>query len=145
MISDEKFSFDSNKYKDYQRLPITEDVIDKLGFTEYWDEHCVWGTRSLRFFDGSFFTITEYLEQDDINEGYRLEKFYEANHYGYWSEMDNMKDTNIYRNLFFIEDLYDVIEAFHPDKISEFLERCKKVNMEYYIQQYLDYRKLKAL
>ena len=48
-----------------KRLNITDKILDKLGFSEYWDEHCTWGGRTLTFSNGTRFRIIEQEEMDD--------------------------------------------------------------------------------
>ena len=45
-------------------------VLDKLGFSEYWDENGTWGGRTLTFKNGIRFRIIEQGEMDDDTEGY---------------------------------------------------------------------------
>lgn len=121
----------------YSRLPLTCAVLDKLGFEEYWDENCTWGGRSLYFKDGTYIRIMDIEENDDINEGYG-DTIYMSDHYYYTAWFDNNEDRSIGMDLFFIDDLYDVISVFHKEHIDEFLELCKRENIIFYINEYLN-------
>jgi hypothetical protein len=43
--------------KRFVKLNITDTILDKLGFSEYQDEHGTWGGRTLTFSDGTRFRI----------------------------------------------------------------------------------------
>ena len=119
------------------KLNITSTILDKLGFSEYWDEHGTWGGRTLTFGNGTMFRIVEQCEMDDDEEGYGNGK-YVANHYYFsgWFAIPN-KDASCHYDLFFIDEMCYCIEKEYPECLSEFINKCKKLNMEYYLPEHL--------
>lgn len=105
-----------------KRLNLTSKILDKLGFSEYWDEHGTWGTRTLFFSNGLSFQIIEQEEMDDDTEGHYPNGIYVANHYSY---LEN--------DLFFLHEMYACILEHLPDCIEEFTLKCRAVKMESYI------------
>lgn len=121
-----------------QRLNITSTVLDRLGFSEYWDEHCTWGGRTLTFSDGTKFRIVEQCEMDDEDQGYGYGRpKYIANHFYFsgWFAIPAI-DTN-HCDLFFLHEMYECIKSNYPSVIGEFVSKCKAVNMGEYIEEYL--------
>lgn len=120
------------------KLNITDDVLDKLGFSEYWDEHGTWGGRTLSFSNGTRFRIQESCKNDDGNEGYVHPPTYIANHYIFSGGFAIPSiDGNIHKELFFLHEMYEVVKEFYPDCLVEFVGLCRKKNMGPYIDWYL--------
>jgi hypothetical protein len=123
-------------------LNITDRILDKLGFSEYWDEHGTWGGRTLIFDNGTRFRIVEQSEMDDMYEGYAAmshnEPIYVSNHFYFagWFANPRKMDTTHY-DLFFLHQLYECIEKEYPDCLGEFTAKCKELNMYPYIRDYL--------
>lgn len=118
------------------KLNITSRVLDKLGFSEYWDENGTGGCRTLAFNSGDKLRIYEQDEMDDNTEGYSKDGIYIANHYCFSSHWATPKITGnrIYRDLFFLQDLYEVIFEYYPDSLTEFIEKCIELKMIAYIK-----------
>lgn len=118
------------------KLNITDDVLDKLGFTEYWDEHCTWGTRSLIFDNGVSFDIIEMCQDDCCDNGYD-EGYYISQHW-YFSEWYVNKTSCKAHDLFFMHEMYECIKSFYPECLDDFITKCKQANMSIYIERYLE-------
>ena len=119
----------------FDKLNITDGVLDALGFSDYWDEDGDWGSRILDFENGTRFRIAEMCETDENHEGK-----YIANHYwfaGWYASpkisIGNPDDTD----LFFLHEMYECIAKFYPKCLPEFTCRCNKVKMISYIEGYL--------
>ena len=67
--------------RNMKRLNITDGVLDKLGFSEYWDEHGTWGGRTLTFSNDTIFRIIEQEEMEDDSEGYSKDGVYVAQYF----------------------------------------------------------------
>lgn len=126
------------------RLNITSIILDKLGFSEYWDEHGDSGGRTLTFSNGQLFRIMELLEMDDEHEGYGAyggcEPKYIAHHFSFVGWFAIPKTEAIGRDLFFLHEMYECIEKEYPDCLEEFTDKCKDLNMSPYIDDYLTER-----
>ena len=125
-----------------KRLNITDKILDKLGFSEYWDEHCTWGGRTLTFSNGTMFRIIEQEEMDDDSEGYSSDGCYVAAHF-YFADWFAITETDkgIF-DLFFLHEMYECIEKCYPDCIDEFVSKCKELKMGSYIDDFLKERTL---
>lgn len=119
-----------------KRLNITDKILDKLGFSEYWDEHGTWGGRTLTFSDGTKFRIIDQQEMDDSTEGYG-EGEYVAQYFYFsgWFAIPNIDSP--YFDLFFIHEMYECIKTCYPQCLDEFVSKCKELNMGSYIDQYI--------
>lgn len=115
------------------RLNITSRVLDKLGFSKYWDEHGTLGGRTLTFSNGIKFRIIEQEEMDDDSEGYSSAGQYIANHFYFagWFALPKIEEGVFY--LFFLHEMYDCILQCYPSCLEEFVEKCKKLKMDSYI------------
>jgi hypothetical protein len=118
------------------KLNITSEVLDKLGFSEYWDEDGTWGGRTLKF-NTQQFRIAEQEETDDDTSGYGIDPTYIANHYYFvgWFAVPKI-EANHY-NLFFLHEMYECIEKEYPDCLEEFHTKCIILNMGRYLHEYL--------
>lgn len=115
------------------KLPLTEDVLNRLGFSEYWDENCTWGGRTIKFSNGDTLRIIQYLVDEDDNYGYGGGK-YQGEYYSYAGWFDIPKREHKYHGeLFFLHELYDLILTVIPNSIDEFINRCKEHKMNYYL------------
>ena len=123
-----------------KKLNITEKVLDKLGCSEYWDEHGNWGGRTLVFSNGTLFRIIEQQEMDDNTEGYMPDGCYIAAHFYFadWFAIPKTNKGNF--DLFFIHEMYECIEKCYPDCIDEFVSKCKELKMGIYIEEFLENR-----
>lgn len=119
------------------KLNITDRILDKLGFSEYWDENCDWGGRTLTFSNGTRFRIIEQGEMDDDTEGYSPNGRYIANHFHFagWFALPKTKAPDY--DLFFLHEMYECIKKEYPGCLDEFLAKCEKLKMKVYIDEYL--------
>ena len=126
-----------------RKLNITEDVLDKLGFSEYWDEHCTWGGRTLSFSNGINFRIIENEEMTDDTDWYS-EPIYISNHF-YFAGFFALPvlDAGIHFDLFFIHEMYECIEKVYPECLEEFKQKCIDVKMGIYIDEFINERNSK--
>jgi hypothetical protein len=119
------------------RLNITDKVLDKLGFSEYWDEHGTWGGRTLTFSNGVMFRIIEQEEMDDDTEGYSSNGRYVAAHFYFadWFAIPQIDKGHF--DLFFLHEMYDCIEKCYPDCLQEFVLKCNSLKMGAYIDEHI--------
>ena len=116
---------------DFNELLLTEDVLDKLGFTEYWAGSGDYGKRLLKFSDGPFYTINEMDSLEDNSYGYSYAE-YSANRY---------LSDNFGKSLYFLHDLYeDILGKRTVEEVGEFINKTKEVNMFPYIESWLKYK-----
>lgn len=127
------------------KLNLTSTILDKLGFSEYWDEHGTWGGRTLTFKNGVQFRIAEQEEMNDDSDGYGSNPTYVANHYYFTGWFALPKIDAPHHDLFFLHDLLEVIEANYTDCFEEFMVKCNKLNMGPYVNEYLAFYDRKIL
>src|SRR5688572_16570413 len=116
----------------FSKLLLTDEVLDVLGFSPYWDEHCVWGIRTLRFSNDNFLTVADYEEMYDDTEGNWFEGTYIAHHFSFYptkSRLEANQETNYWGDTFFLHELYDIVEYYFPSNLEEFTQNCNKHNM----------------
>jgi len=113
------------------RLNITDDVLDKLGFTDYWDEDGTWGGRSLVFKSGSF-RIYEQRQMDDEEKGYGKNPKYLSQHWKFYGWFA-LPVTEGEHDLFFLHEMFDCLKKFYPQFVEDFKEKCRIVHMESYL------------
>lgn len=118
------------------RLNITDLVLDKLGFSEYWDEHGTWGSRALTFSNGTHFRIIEQEEMDDDSEGYHKDGNYIAHHFYFAGWFAVPKIDDVHFDLFFLHEMYACIAKYYPDCLEEFVDKCNSVRMGRYIDNH---------
>ena len=121
-----------------RKLNLTDRILDKLEFSEYWDEHGTWGGRTLTFKNGVKFRIIDQEEMDDDTEGYG-DGMYIAQHFYFggwfaWEQIDGEHD------LFFLHEMYECIEKYYPTCLEEFVVKCKSLKMKIYIDDFLAVR-----
>lgn len=119
------------------KLNITSKVLDRLGFSEYWDGDGTSGARTLKFSNGWQFRILEIEENDDDSEGYSHDGKYVARHWVFvgWHAVPKL-DTRAY-NLFFLHEMYECIAQVYPQLLAEFVKICRAKKMGYYIDEYI--------
>jgi len=107
-------------------IKITDDILDILGFTEYWDENGSWGGRILKFKDGQWFQIIQSSE-DDFGKEYKEDK------YSFAGWFANPKiDCGSY-DLETIGDMTNCILEQYPNYLKEFKNLLNnKLNKEQY-------------
>jgi hypothetical protein len=123
----------------FNKLNITEDVLDKLGFTEYWDENGTSGGRTLHFeTSNDRLRVNEQCQMDDCYEGYNPKGAeYVSQHWSFLGWFATPKVDDDY-DLFFLHEIYEVIKKHYPKSLNEFVERCEKVLMGGFIKSYID-------
>ena len=126
-----------------RRLNITETILDKLGFSDYWDENGTWGGRTLEFSNGTKFRIAEFEEMDDEEGGYGSNPTYVSDHYNFFGFFAIPPTNANDYDLFFLHEMYECIEKEYPDCLEEFTTKCKDLNMKPYIDEYLAERENK--
>jgi hypothetical protein len=114
-------------------LNLTDLILDKFGFSEYWNDNGDSGTRTLTFSDGTILTIVEVLEH--IND----DNILLSNHYCYLGYKAIPKNS-FEQDLYFLHDLFEIIELFYSNCMEEFIEKCKELKIINYIESYLNYR-----
>lgn len=110
------------------KLNITKDVLDRLGFSEYWDEHGTWGGRTLTFSNGTKFRIIEQLQHDDDPD------IYVGDHYYFTGWFATPKSDEGHYDLFFLHEMYNCIKEVYPDCLNEFLQLCHDAKMSVYLE-----------
>jgi hypothetical protein len=128
---------------EFQELLITQRVLDRLGFGEYWDEHGTWGTRTLSLVstDVELFILDEQEEMDDDMEGHHVGGAHVAQTWQ-WNGVRNNKlnsGNSIYQ-VYFLHQLYDIIAAFYPTKLALFEQKAYEANLARYVLSYKDYK-----
>lgn len=124
-----------------KRLNITDDVLDRLGFSEYCDEDATWGGRTLTFTDGTMFRIAEQEEVNPI-DGDALIGRYVSHHFYFTGWFAIPKTDARHYDLFFLHEMYECIENEYPFCLDEFVNICSKCIMQVYIEEYLSERKI---
>ena len=120
-----------------KRLNITDTILDKLGFSEYWDEHGTWGGRTLTFSDGTQFRIMDQEEMDDDTEGHYTGGTYIAHHFSFSGWFAIPKIDKGHFDLFFLHEMYECIRECYPDNLEEFTSKCRQLKMGSYIDDFL--------
>lgn len=103
-------------------LPVTDDLLERLGFTDYDDEHGTWGNRRLRFGDftrGEYdkwyvlqiMDFGDYPEDNDRPEGFV---------YAGWFEYLPPYKTNDGWDINTVRDLYKIIYLYHKQWLPDF-------------------------
>jgi len=115
-----------------ERLLITSTMLDKLGFSEYWDENGDWGGRTLTFSNGERFRIMETEEKDDDTDGYASGGNYIAHHFSFagWFATPAIEGHS---DLFFLHEMYECIAKYYPSCLPEFTDKCIKLKMKLYL------------
>ena len=126
---------------EFEEMPITDKVLDTLGFCEYWSGCGDFGTRMVgeKISEHQYsksYTIVEEDEMDDDSLGYSGSPKYSARHYH--SPFSSKK----HRSIYFLHDLYEDISENAPEVLDLFIEKTKEngVNMYPYIKSYLEYK-----
>lgn len=117
----------------HDKLALTDSILDKLGFSEYWDENGDWGGRTLTFTDGTRFRIIDYCEKDDEDDGYGYgEGKFRGAHFTFcgWFALPKIDGDH---ELFFLHEMYECIQKYYPSCLPEFTEKCIKLLMRSYL------------
>lgn len=127
---------------EFKELLLSDRILDRLEFSEYWDENCTWGGRTITLGTGDNecnIRIWDQEEMDDDCEGFYgggSHVPHKFSYNGYFNRGDPAHNSDLY----FLHQLYDVIEFLHPQHIDEFVERCDKNNMGNQIKSYLEFK-----
>ncbi len=111
--------------EELKKIELTDDVLEKLGFTEYDDEHCTWGNRRL-LFDGDSdewkkLQIIENCESCAEENGYPAQFVYAE-----WFDQIRRKPTGGGRmDLTTLYELYICIDIYRPELLDEFKIKLK--------------------
>lgn len=116
------------------KLNITDTILDKLGFSEYWDEHGDWGGRILDFKSGDRLQVIETEENDDDTYGYG-DGCYIAHHFSFagFFAIPKLKDAHYHHDVYFLHDLYEIISELYPNALEEFIQKCRELKMDSYL------------
>lgn len=119
-----------NKYANFK---ITAKVLDKIGFSEYWDESGDWGGRTLKFSNGTMLRIADFDEKDDDTDGYAAWGTYQPQRYCFlgWFAIPKNNDNNCAEDLMFLGDLHEVIQKYYPECEKEFIDKCTEAKMQW--------------
>lgn len=131
----------TNKHT-FNKLNLTDEILDVLGFSPYCDEHCTWGIRSLGFSNGTRLTVADYEEMFDDTEGNWFDGTYIAKHFSYFatkSIIEVNKDIEYWGDTFFLHELYEIVKFYYPSSLEEFKTNCFQNNMKLYIEQWESY------
>lgn len=112
------------------KLPVTDDILERMGFTDYDDEHCTWGNRRL-FVGGSLLKsepwyklqIIEYGDYPNDNGPEYNDCFY----YAGWFELITAFRTNDGWRLDTVKDIYKIVYLYHREYLKEFKEILNKL------------------
>lgn len=109
---------------------VTQTVLDRLGFSEYWDENGTWGGRTLTFLDGTKLRIGSFDEMDDDSEGYCPNGRYQPQTFKFlgWFAIPKVEADF---EIVFLKDLYKVVKEVYPHCEVEFVGKCKKLKMDW--------------
>ena len=110
---------------EFNELLLTEDVLDRLGFTEYHDKGGDYGMRTL-WIKEDHYVVWEYetTEEDSLHG-----VVYISHHFG----------SEDYGQLYFLHELWEQINK-NTSQIALFEQLCKKNGMGSYIESYLEYK-----
>jgi len=114
-----------------RKLAITSSILDKLGFSEYWDENGDWGGRTLTFTDGTRFRIIQQGELEDDNYGYPGGVFI-GEHFTF-SGFFALPEVSSDHDLFFLHEMQTCIAIHYPSGLTEFNNKCKALRMGVYL------------
>ena len=109
-------------------LNLTDDILDKLGFSGYRDGAGNYGTRTMVFDNGDSLRIMEHDQQDDGSQGYG-EPVYVSEHFSYVHKNSPAHSED----LFFLHELYNCVIMWHGDSLIEFRKKCEFLNMGSYL------------
>lgn len=109
-----------------ENIELTEEVMKKLGFSDYDDEHGTWGNRRLGFNMDSdagwkklqIIEYGDYPEENGCEAGFVYA--------GWFDNIRHDGDGNAHWDLKTLQDLYDCIKAHRPELLEEFEEKVKE-------------------
>jgi len=117
---------------------LTEDILDKLGFSDYWAGSGEFGNRtfSKERDDGSNTSEFAYrmVVSDQLDDGSMG-----------WGKLEYKPEYFIVEDfqttLYFLHDLYENIFSKENEELNKlFLSKCTEIGLESYIQSYLNYK-----
>jgi hypothetical protein len=113
---------------EFNELLLTDKILDILGFTEYQDKNGDDGIRTL-FLGENIFTIWDIGELHDDSYGYG-KGIYVSHHFCTLTDI---------KPIYFLHELWDYINE-KTSQIALFEQICRKNNMGYYIDSYLEWK-----
>jgi hypothetical protein len=127
---------------EFKEMLLTDKVLDKLGFSEYWAGSGDFGERTFgekinQWKYSKWYRIVEVDEMDDPESGYGYGKpEYCPQHY------HSPFKGKVFRDIYFLHDLYEDISDNSPETLEQFIEKTKEkgVNMYPYIESYLKWK-----
>jgi hypothetical protein len=125
---------------EFKELILTDRILDKLGFTEYWagsgdyGERCFGIKKNENQFEHVPYRIVEIDEKDDDCDGYCETRNYVAQYY------QSPFRAKVHRSIYFLHDLYDDIQDNAPHVLEFFVQKCKENNMYPFIESYLTFK-----
>ena len=114
------------------KLAITEDVLERLGFSDYDDENCTWGNRRLNVRRGlndkwpDECYVLQIIDYGDFPEDNGAE-FNDCFYYAGWFELLKQWQTKDGWHLNTVKDLYKIIYLYHNEYLHDFKEILKKL------------------
>lgn len=114
---------------------ITDKVLDKLGFSEYWDEDGDWGGRTLIFESGDRLRIIDFGEKDLDDDGHTSHGKYSPQHYSFNDFFAIPKLSNYTRELLVLSDLKQVVKDCYPKSYDEFIKKCTSLKMDWGLKE----------
>lgn len=111
------------------KQPVTDDLLRKMGFSDYDDEHCNWGNRRLMVADHGKWPDECYKlqiidqEEDLISmQGYGEDYIQEEGFfYSGWFELLPEWRTKDHWQIHTVRDIYKIIYLYHREYIADFI------------------------
>jgi len=120
---------------EFDELLLTDTLLSKLGFTDWWGGSGDWSDSVLGL-SGRAIRIHSLDEKDDESDGYSAlggngdNPAYVSYHY----------TTDEWTRMYFLHELYEYIKSFNDEQtMNDFLYRCKRTNTMHHINSYLEY------
>lgn len=122
---------------EFQELRLTNRMLDVLGFSEYWaGSGDFYGERAFGIEGVQLYWIMVHDETEDPCCGYCENKIYQSEFF------TSSFKSEVWRNIYFLHELYEDILENTPELIEMFVNKTKEegVNMYYYIDSYLKWK-----
>lgn len=131
---------------EFKEMHLSDRVLDKLGFTEYWAGCGDFGDRRLDL------GATKGDERLSAKDQYPMYLIYhideqdqdESSGQGYGEPEyvpSHLCTKSFQKDLYFLHDMYeDILENRTPEELEAFVELTKKVLMYPFLKSYLDFK-----
>jgi hypothetical protein len=106
------------------KIPVTDLVLEKIGFTDYDDEHCTWGNRRLMFGNMAAWYKLQIVEYCDYPEENGREVGF--SYQGWFEIIPNPKPNNAW-DIITVRDIYKIIYLYHPEWLNVFKQKLQKL------------------